>query len=174
MGNRFTSEPIDARFWRKVQKTDGCWLWRGSADSQGYGQIREFGRRGRLLKTHRVSWVIANGSIPDGLNVLHRCDVPACVRPDHLFLGTLADNSQDAARKGRLVFQRHPERRPIGERGGGSRLTDAQAVEIRARYAAGGCSQPSLAREYGVSQAAIWYVLHRRQERPTQPKGPAE
>jgi len=88
-----------ARFWAKVEKTEGCWLWRGAA-RRGYGAFSP--QHGTTRPAHRVAWELANSApIPDGLCVLHRCDNPPCVRPDHLFLGTKKDNAQDAIRKGR-------------------------------------------------------------------------
>ena len=83
------------RFWSKVRKADGCWEWTGAATERGYGVL---GRGERGLgneKAHRVSWMLHHGQIPDGLWVLHRCDNPKCVRPDHLFLGTSDDNIAD-------------------------------------------------------------------------------
>lgn len=155
--------PIADRFWAKVIRADGdaCWGWSGSADDDGYGQIRAEGRRGKLLKAHRVSWEIHYAAIPDGLNVLHRCDNPPCSNPAHLFLGTLAENSQDAARKGRLVYQQHPERCRRGERAHAAKLTALQVVEIR-RLRAEGWTQTRLARHVGVTQAAIWFLLKGR------------
>lgn len=89
--------PRDERFWQKVEKTDTCWLWRGSKNTTGYGQLRT----DRLEKAHRISWEIHNGPIPDGLAVLHACDNPPCVNPSHLWLGTQADNARDRQAKGR-------------------------------------------------------------------------
>jgi hypothetical protein len=73
MGNRFYSTPLSDRFWAKVEKTDGCWLWTGCRDKRGYGQINRGAHSGHL-KTHRVSWEMHYGPIPDGLSVLHKCD----------------------------------------------------------------------------------------------------
>lgn len=87
------------RFWAKVNKTDGCWLWTASTVKFGYGQ---FGVSKTIHKnTHRLSWEIHHGPIPVGMSVCHSCDVPACVNPDHLFLGTQRDNVLDCIAKGR-------------------------------------------------------------------------
>lgn len=91
----------ESRFWEKVAKNPdgGCWVWTASVNERGYGRFW-IARLG-VMKAHRFSWEMANGAIPRGLFVLHRCDVPACVRPDHLFLGTAKDNARDAIAKGR-------------------------------------------------------------------------
>lgn len=124
----------------------GCWLWTGPTDPGGYGQIGHAGR------AHRRSWITSNGDIPRGLHVLHRCDVPGCVNPDHLFLGTPKDNAQDREAKGR-------RRKLLGEDHGMAELSRDEVVEIRFRYAQGGTSQRSLAAKYNVCQATIFYVL---------------
>jgi hypothetical protein len=89
---------IEVRFWAKVCKTDTCWLWTG-VKSVGYGHMWD--GSGRPKHAHRLSWEIHHGPIPSGMDVLHRCDTPACVRPDHLFIGTASDNMLDAVSKGR-------------------------------------------------------------------------
>jgi hypothetical protein len=92
--------PAEDRFWAKVEKTEGCWLWTGSRRPPGgYGQFRSANQQ--MVSTHRFSWELHNGLIPPGLCVCHRCDNPACVRPDHLFLGTMLDNNRDMMAKGR-------------------------------------------------------------------------
>ena len=103
---------VDDRFWVKVDRGDGCWLWRGATNGS-YGFVTRFGR---VMGAHRFAWLDAIGPIPPDLWVLHHCDVPLCVRPDHLFLGTQSDNMLDASRKRRLGQYVHPERLPRGER----------------------------------------------------------
>jgi len=87
-------------FWARVNKSDGCWEWTGRKMYFGYGSIRLY-RNAPQISSHRASWQIHFGEIPEGLCVLHRCDNPSCVRPDHLFLGTIQDNNMDAKQKGR-------------------------------------------------------------------------
>lgn len=89
------------RFHAKYQvATDsGCWLWTG-AKTHGYGEVSY--KHSKRLRAHRISWTIHHGKIPDGLCVLHKCDTPLCVNPEHLFLGTQADNLKDCYEKGRM------------------------------------------------------------------------
>ena len=153
--------PADkAKFWGRINK-DGpiqphmdspCWIWTAGKFRKGYGSIKV---SGKSLYTHRVAWVLANGPIPSGLDVLHRCDNPACVRVDHLFLGTNADNVRDRENKGRgVTFS--------GEAHNMAKLTSAKVDEIRALYAAGGIKQCELAERFGVRQAAISSIVLRK------------
>lgn len=113
-----------ARFWAKVVKSEGCWLWTGFKKSTGYGVRSWKNRRGE--RTHRIAWMLERGEIPPGLHVLHHCDTPACVRPDHLWLGTHAENMKDGHEKGRfyrdqckrghLFTQRNTRIRPDGRK----------------------------------------------------------
>ena len=134
----------------------GCWLWDKSVFSNGYGQVSILGRT-RLA--HRLAYEAFAGPIGDGLDVCHTCDVPSCVNPDHLFLGTRADNMQDASAKGRTARGdrdgAHGGR--CGVRGishGRSKLTPDNVRDVRRRTAAG-AAHKALAREYGVAPYAI-------------------
>lgn len=134
-----------------------CWGFLGFRNLSGYGQMTE---GGRVVGAHRVAWELANGPIPPGLEVCHSCDNPPCCNPDHLFLGTHAENMTDAGRKGR-AWRRGDQ----NEANANHRLSDIQVAAIRQRYAAGGVSQRSLAREFGVTQAQVWNIVHHRQRR---------
>ena len=131
-------------FWSKVNKTDGCWLWTAGCTNNGYGQFMDGGKK---YATHRFSWELHFGPIPQGQCVLHKCDVRRCVRSDHLFLGDRRDNSHDALAKGRLGPQRETFMRLWREKWGGvrcgenihcSKLTAPQVVCMRKLYVAKG------------------------------------
>ena len=114
LGTHSCPEPLNAEqiicnFWAQVEKTLTCWLWKGHTNGKkGYGKFYAGGgrRHGRNIYAHRFAWILFNGPIPDGILVLHQCDNPLSVRPDHLFLGTHKVNSQDMAAKGRSHLQR--------------------------------------------------------------------
>ena len=145
--------PLAHRFWEKVRVSTGCWLWGASRDTKGYGSIGLFGR-GTLARASRVAWLLSNGPIPAGQHVLHSCDNPPCVNPDHLFLGTNLDNAADMLAKGR-------EAHLSGERNGRARLTRGQVAEIRHARAVG-AGYRALAEQYGVSEGTIWWILSGR------------
>ncbi len=143
------SRPLWLRFWDKVKKTDGCWEWTGWT-RESYGRIKTGG--GAFQTAHRVSWELHNGAIPPGLFVLHKCDNPKCVRPDHLFMGTKADNNHDRHSKGRSGSH-------IGEKNGRHILSEADVLEIRRRFSPWKCKYKDLAKEFNVSMSTINYIL---------------
>lgn len=99
-------ESMVERFWMKVRKTKRCWLWSGAEHDFGYGRLNKPGRGNGYIHAHRFAWTLAYGSIPNDMCVCHRCDNPRCVRPSHLFLGTLSDNTLDMIAKGRHAKQK--------------------------------------------------------------------
>lgn len=128
------------RFYSKVAYgVSDCWVWVGAKHKLGYGLTGKG-------KAHRVSWEMHCGPIPEGMSVLHRCDVRCCVNPDHLFLGTQADNVHDMMSKGR-----GSTKGPRGERNGGSKLTDAVVVEMRRMRDATGLSYKAIAKHFGTT-----------------------
>lgn len=162
------------RFWAKVIKSEGCWLWQGCPGEDGYGQFRSGGKGSPTLRAHRVAWAFWHGKMPpaDRL-VCHHCDQPLCVRPSHLFVGTPADNSADMRSKGRQMRgENHPryacgsfpevrpEQRARGERNAASRLTEEMVREIR-RLSAKGARQVDLAERFGIAQPNISKVIRR-------------
>lgn len=135
----------EERFWSAVEKSDDCWTWKRALNHVrgGYGCFNAGGRK--MIGAHRFSWTLHYGPIPEGLFVLHRCDNPPCVRPDHLFLGTHAENMADMEAKGR---------RPVGERAYQAKLTDADVVAIR-NAADAGERHADIAKRYGTGRSHI-------------------
>ena len=139
-------------FWAQVDKNGpgGCWLWKGWLLNSGYGETTI---RCKKITAHRASYIWANGPIPKGKIVLHSCDVPTCVNPEHLSLGTDADNVRDCHAKGRAA---------LGERNRSSKLTAEKVRAIRAEYWGGKRASPSnaveLAAKYGVNRGTIVMV----------------
>lgn len=146
----------------RTEERGECLIWTGPLGNFGYGALSY---RGRPRGAHRVSWELANGPIPEGMCVLHRCDVPACVRPAHLFLGTRADNAVDREAKGRGV--RHNEnlragyRGPVGSKHHKAKLTEEQALSVFTLHAAG-LNQYEIADRLGIYQGGVWCILNRR------------
>ena len=121
------------RFWFGVQKTKSCWNWIKANRGNGYGAIRI---NKKTYNTHRISWIIHFGQIPNHLCVLHTCDNRKCIKPTHLWLGTKTDNNRDMFKKGRNhnlrnYLKKYPEKIARGENSGNSKLTEKQVLEIR-------------------------------------------
>jgi hypothetical protein len=155
--NETMVENLANRFWPKVEKGSNCWNWSGTKHDRGYGALRV----GKLMKkaTH-VSVFLHSGTWPEaGKVVCHSCDNPACVRPDHLFIGTTLDNNRDRHLKGRTVFNIcAPEKKARGERHGLAKLNAENVTEIRSMPG----SQREIAALFGVSQHTVKCVLQRK------------
>jgi hypothetical protein len=140
------------RFWSKVDRRGKCWIWTASRDPSGYGFFR---LNGRMHKAHRVAWELTHGPLPQGQGhnvcVLHRCDTTSCVNPDHLWLGTQADNVKDMIEKGREVKSR-------GIHHWRARLTPWHIRKIR-RLRALGHSQQTIADIIGTPQTNVSVIL---------------
>jgi hypothetical protein len=146
--------PLRVRIERRIRKTDGgCWEWAGTKNVAGYGAImmvRPEGGRRKQAQAHRVSWEAYVGVIPAGMFVLHRCDNPPCVNPEHLFLGTNKENALDCRDKGRTNAVRGA-RHPL------SKLTDETAREM-ALMVVSGASKASIARHFGVGVGLVRWM----------------
>lgn len=132
--------------------TDQCWPWPGTRSAGGYGRVAHGGRE---AYAHRLSFEIHHGPIAPGMFVCHHCDNPPCVNPAHLFAGTAADNGADMAAKGRsrnggLRGTNHPQ----------AKLTEADVLEIRRRYAKGETGV-SLAREFDIQPTTVSWIVRR-------------
>jgi hypothetical protein len=138
-------------FMKKVypEPNTGCWIWAGRHDEKGYGRISH---AGTFQVAHRYSYYLHNGEFDIKLCVLHKCDVPACVNPDHLYLGDQRQNNIDRDQRGRQKTARGSAHKL-------SKITEDQSIEIRRLWKSGLCQQRQLARIYGVSQPKIMQIL---------------
>jgi len=139
------------RFYPIRREQNGCWIWLGKLTRMGYGYL------GDKHRAHRVSYAINKGPIPAGMCVCHHCDNPSCVNPDHLFLGTSADNTADSKRKGRrsrMLGAAHPM----------VKLKEDQVRWIRSVYKPRHhvYGQAALSRRFGVARTSIEDIIHRR------------
>jgi hypothetical protein len=154
------------RFWAKVDRRGPgeCWLWTGSVNPKGYGSIRVGSRTDGTRSTvsvHRLAYQLANGGIPEGegyhgICVLHQCDTPRCCNPNHLFLGTQADNVADRETKGRGHWVASK-----GEAHGRSKLSARDVLVIRAESTRGVAGR-TLAGRHGVSTALVSLIINRK------------
>jgi hypothetical protein len=161
----------EVRFWAKVDRSggpDACWPWTGHRGPAGYGRFALDGKH--PIHASRASWIIHNGPLPDGLFALHTCDNKPCVNPAHLYAGTKRDNARDASERGQLrnngqntireaalgIRRFGPPRRGVDSPD--AKLTQEAVDDIRASWPR--ISQPKLATKYGVTQSAIWRVIH--------------
>lgn len=129
----------------------GCWLWEGAANKQGYGSVR-LGLK--TISAHRLSYIQHKGEIPKGLFVLHSCDVPCCVNPNHLRLGTQSDNAKDRESRKRGKDNR-------GSSSASSILNEEQVLQIRSKYNPWKYTIPMLAKEYNISESTIEKIVGR-------------
>lgn len=144
------SLPTAERFWPKVIKTDGCWLWKAGKRVKGYGSIRE--QRGRYLLAHRYSYELHNGPIPVGMCVCHACDNPSCVNPDHLWLGTNNQNVRDSVLK-------HRRANMAGERNPRCKISPEKAKQIRKLYASKRAKGPEISQMFNLALSQVYRII---------------
>lgn len=144
------------RFWSKVDRNgpNGCWIWKSANNGAGYGKfyVKDSGKV-PYIYAHRLSWELANGPIQNGLWVLHKCDNPSCINPEHLFLGTQTDNMQDAAHKGRIKQRAWP----LGEGNHNAKLKESDVKEIKIMIQ-NKVALNVIAKKFGVSTQAIFMI----------------
>lgn len=145
--------PLADRFWEKVDKrgTNDCWEWQGALDRKGYGEIKA-GRSRKIVRAHRLAWILEHGECPNDLLVCHQCDNPKCCNPHHLFLGTFQDNLADMRKKGRHAY---------GEKHGWAKLSDKQVEELREKFATGQYTLAQLSKEYGIQSHHVSRIINR-------------
>lgn len=141
----------------------GCWLWTGPS-TKGYGT---FSVSGKLVYAHRHSWTIHRGEIPNGAHVLHKCDTPLCVNPDHLFIGNNLLNVADKVAKGRqargLKHSEAVKKTALrGERNPKHKLTESDVLEIRQLHSTGTIGFKKLGKHFGVAYQTIQGIVARR------------
>lgn len=144
-------EKLKQRMMDKVEKVNGCWLFRGCLNSWGYGQVRI---QGRTLGAHKVMFELENGKIPKGKQANHTCHVCNCINPQHIYVGTQKENVRDMIEAGRSNYA-------VGERIGQAKLNGKDIIKIRGLIAAGLATKKGLARTYKVHRATIQAIVKR-------------
>lgn len=146
--------PLKERlFWAHANKTETCWLWEGACNIYGHGVFSlDSEHKGTRTGAHRAAWILTYGEIPVGYVVCHRCDVPACINPEHLFLGTQADNIADKVSKGRQAR---------GETHGQAKLTENQVKTIKKAIVAG-YENREISKVFLVSRSLISLIRHNK------------
>ncbi|HNZ67149.1 MAG TPA: HNH endonuclease signature motif containing protein [Planctomycetota bacterium] len=141
-------------FWKKVDKKgeDECWEWTACKNKYNYGQ---FQINYKMYLSHRISWILENGDIPENYCICHSCDNPLCCNPNHLFLGTHKDNIADRDKKGRQAIRN-------GIKNGRHILTEKEVLEIRQKYIPYKYSQQKLADEYGVCNQLVSCIINNK------------
>lgn len=147
-----TREQTENRFWKHVKANGDCLEWASSKNHNGYGR---FGLNNKVIRAHRMSWILAHGEIPGGLLVLHRCDNRSCVNPNHLFLGTAKDNTHDCMKKGRHMNM-------TGECNQFAKLSPESVKYMRHLYWAERRTPEELAEFFGCKKNNIANVVYRR------------
>lgn len=145
---KYGMDPVE-RFWSRVTKTETCWLW--DKPNPKYGQFSTGGgiKVRKMIGAHVYSYILENGPVPTGLQVNHRCGVAHCVRPDHLYAGTQAENNRDTVKHGHHVAHLR-------------KLTTEQVIEIRNKYQSGNFTQEALAQQYNTRQSNISEIIRRK------------
>lgn len=153
--------------WMEVPET-GCWIWLGSKTQSGKKQYGNFSLKGSSMRAHRASWIIYNGNIPDGMQILHSCDIGICVNPEHLRLGTHQENMQEMVARGR---HNNASKGLLGEAHWNTRLSDKQIMEMK-RLRAEGAKLREIAEQFDCSEAYASRVI--RGKKRADPRGPSE
>jgi hypothetical protein len=157
MRNRRT-RPLYDRLHEKLipEPNSGCWLFTGAVNENGYGSIGIGGRKRGNVFAHRAAWMLYHGEIPDGMYVCHRCDVPSCCNPDHLFLGTAKDNFHDCMKKGRAVMPPVTDWPAIiRQRGHHWQTSTIEQVSLAKRLLREGVRNIDVGRATGLTQSVI-------------------
>ena len=161
-------KPLENRFWSKVNKEGpiykdlgNCWEWIAKTYKDGYGRFKVDNKE---IASNRLSWELHYDKIPKNLYVLHKCDNPSCVNPEHLFLGTKKDNMQDAKIKGRLKnnFEKGHNFSPKGEKHWKAKLTEEKVKEIRMLYKTENYTQKEIALLFKVTISNISNIIHNK------------